>query len=372
MTNYVARFLDSNTIITGALIDTGTAVGIGVSSPSYTLEVAGDIGIQAGSDLYIGTIGLGSTGPNATSSGAYLVGVFDEFDYSDSANVQGVLNDFDTELLDINTDTTNLIGSSHPALSLAAGLDYLSLTGSTQILTLNQIDLTTDVSGILSSTYGGTGINGGTAPEGTLLIGNNTGYSLSLLGGDATIASNGTLTLANSGVSADTYGSATGIPILTVDAKGRITGASTSPIDLSIYTDGTGTQNYLPIWSDSNTLSDSVVYQTGGLVGIGTTNPTQELHVQGSARLTGALYDSSGDVGGAGQVLSSTGSAINWISAATGNIDGSGMTNYVARFLDSNTIITGALIDTGTAVGIGVSSPFIYLRGSRRYWYPSR
>ena len=37
-------------------------------------------------------------------------------------------------------------------------------------------------------------------------------------------------TLANSGVTAGTYGSATAIPILVVDAKGRITGASTTSI----------------------------------------------------------------------------------------------------------------------------------------------
>jgi hypothetical protein len=38
------------------------------------------------------------------------------------------------------------------------------------------------------------------------------------------------LTLANSGVTANTYGSASSIPVITVDAKGRITGVTTSTV----------------------------------------------------------------------------------------------------------------------------------------------
>lgn len=40
-------------------------------------------------------------------------------------------------------------------------------------------------------------------------------------------------TLANTGVSANTYGSASAIPVLIIDAKGRITGASTVPVTAS-------------------------------------------------------------------------------------------------------------------------------------------
>jgi hypothetical protein len=54
-------------------------------------------------------------------------------------------------------------------------------------------------------------------------------------------------------------------------------------------------------------------------VGIGTTNPTQELHVQGNARITGALYDSNNETGTSGQVLSTTGSGIDWVNVAADN-----------------------------------------------------
>ena len=44
---------------------------------------------------------------------------------------------------------------------------------------------------------------------------------------------------------------------------------------------GIGTANYIPMWSNSTTLANSVMYQSGGNVGIGTTEPQEKLHVSG-------------------------------------------------------------------------------------------
>ena len=54
-----------------------------------------------------------------------------------------------------------------------------------------------------------------------------------------------------------------------------------------------------------------------GEVGIGTGSPTQKLHVSGNARLTGALYDGTNTAGSSGNILSSTGSATQWVTAAS-------------------------------------------------------
>ena len=69
-----------------------------------------------------------------------------------------------------------------------------------------------------------------------------------------------------------------------------------------------------------NNLGDTQfeIGPTGGAyfgddVGIGTTTPAHTLQVSGTAQVTGALHDSSGDAGTAGQVLSSTGTQTNWI-----------------------------------------------------------
>ncbi len=49
--------------------------------------------------------------------------------------------------------------------------------------------------------------------------------------------------------------------------------------------DGTGTANYLAKWSDTDTITDSVIYDNGTNVGIGTTSPSQKLHVYGKIKL---------------------------------------------------------------------------------------
>src|SRR4030043_1692957 len=78
-------------------MDSTGNVGIGITNPSYKLDVNGSVRIASGFDLYIGSVGLGST-LSPTSSGAYLIGANDEFDYSSSTNVQGVLNDIDAAI----------------------------------------------------------------------------------------------------------------------------------------------------------------------------------------------------------------------------------------------------------------------------------
>ena len=66
----------------------------------------------------------------------------------------------------------------------------------------------------------------------------------------------------------------------------------------------------------ANNNGDLVRIDANGNVGIGTTGPTQALHVAGNARVTGAYYDSNNSAGTSGQVLSSTGSATSWVSGS--------------------------------------------------------
>ena len=56
----------------------------------------------------------------------------------------------------------------------------------------------------------------------------------------------------------------------------------------------------------------------GGNLGIGTTNPTSKLHVQGNARITGKLYDFNNGAGSTGQVLQSIGTGISWTTFSGG------------------------------------------------------
>jgi hypothetical protein len=97
---------------------------------------------------------------------------------------------------------------------------------------------------------------------------------------------------------------------------------------------------------------------SSGNLGIGTTSPSQLLHVAGNIRVTGAFYDSNNQAGTSGQILKSTGSGTDWVSLSeiTG-VDGSGTANYVTKWSDADTITNSLIYDNGTNVGIGTTSP---------------
>jgi len=117
------------------------------------------------------------------------------------------------------------------------------------------------------------------------------------------------------------------------------------------------------IWvGDSNTIVSDTVYldETNERMGIGTIIPSQELHVDGNARLTGLFYDGSNSGGTSGQILSSDGGQTEWIdgSAIPGVPAGSGTINYLARWTpDNDTLGIGVTYDNGTNVGIGTNIP---------------
>ena len=181
---------------------TGVAAGIGLTgggtSGDVTLNVTGVL-----EDL--NTLGAPSSDGDiivATGTGT--------FQYESGATFRSTIG-VDVSGTDNSTDVT-----------IAAGKDYISI--SEQELTLGTIDISED-----TNLVGGTGIT---------LIGD-------------------TLSLSDSGVSANTYGDASNVPQITVDAKGRITGVTNVSISGgggSIDVSGTPVDNQVAIWTDSDTL----------------------------------------------------------------------------------------------------------------------
>ena len=77
--------------------------------------------------------------------------------------------------------------------------------------------------------------------------------------------------------------------VLTSDASGAGTW-QTPPAGVG----GSGTTNYLPRFTASMTLGNSVLFQGGTYIGIGTTTPSTTLDVNGACRVTNAAWPSTG------------------------------------------------------------------------------
>ena len=97
---------------------------------------------------------------------------------------------------------------------------------------------------------------------------------------------------------------------------------------------GTGTQNYIPVWTNSTgTLGNSAIYQSGSNIGIGTTAPVSALDVYGAS---------------AGLRLRGTGTHQVWITGATSGRLGQDAAGF---FLTSDT--NGAALRFATNNGSG-------------------
>ena len=142
------------------------------------------------------------------------------------------------------------------------------------------------------------------------------------------------------------------------------TGTAVSWVDVSSLSgnvDGSGTLNTIPIWTpDGNTLGDSVltydspntaITLTGKLVVTSTTNIQGNLTTEAGLTVNTTLADGSGSYGTAGQILSSTGTATQWINNTVipaNNIVGSGTLDTVAMFTpDGQTVGNSDIIRTG-------------------------
>jgi hypothetical protein len=90
------------------------------------------------------------------------------------------------------------------------------------------------------------------------------------------------------------------------------------------------------------------VYNDGN-VGVGTDDPTQELHVVGGVRITGAIYDSNNEPGTSGQVLSSTVTGTDWVDMP---ISTASLTNHYVKA----SLTSAYLTDGGSEIDFDANS----------------
>jgi hypothetical protein len=185
------------------------------------------------------------TNPNAAPNAVTVYDLFDDAltagTYT-NANISAALTygtATGTRLVSANaTITTGTIPNLTAGTTTSTAATITNGTITTALIPTLTVGTTTGTAGIFTSGTVAT-LNSTTGTIGTLNSTTGTIANLSTtLAGDFTI-SQGTATLATSGATAGTYGSVTAIPFITVDAKGRITSATTgtfssTPADGSI------------------------------------------------------------------------------------------------------------------------------------------
>lgn len=317
-TDAVNKAYVDNTVSTGGTPDAS-------STTSGKIKLAGDL---------TGTASSPSIAPNAISTLKIADGAITDAKISGilsaSKGGTGVNNSGNTITLGGNlvlngAYATNLTVNSATSLTLPSSGTLSTLTGSEDLLNKS-------INGVRPMSLGtGFTLSGGTISK-TLTVandasisGSNTGDQTISLSGD--VIGNGTgaisATLANSGVVAGNFGSASQIPLITVDSKGRITSISNQAISATNPTGtmlangkiwiGNGTNEASP-----QTITGDISLSNTGVVSIGTgriTNSMLEGSINLSTKVSNILSVSNGGTG-----LSSLPSAAILVGAGTSNI----------------------------------------------------
>lgn len=141
---------------------------------------------------------------------------------------------------------TSINGNSTPAQIITTGTSgtNFNVSSSSGTTTINLPTASSTVRGALS-TSDWTTFNNKLSTDLTssyLFVGNVSNVATGVpMSGDATLSRTGVLTLANSGVTPATYGTATNVPQIAIDSKGRVTSASNvaiSAIELTLTSTG--------------------------------------------------------------------------------------------------------------------------------------
>ncbi|MBC8180754.1 tail fiber domain-containing protein [candidate division KSB1 bacterium] len=137
--------------------------------------------------------------------------------------------------------------------------------------------------------------------------------------------------------------------VLTSDGKGY---GTWQPAQSGVG--GSGTDDYVPKFTGSTTLGNSIIYEKSSKIGIGTTNPAQKLHVNGTVQMAAFKLPTSP----ANNYVLTSDAAGNgtWQSAQSG-VGGSGTADYLSKFTNGTTLGNSIVYETGGKIGVGTTSP---------------
>jgi hypothetical protein len=191
----------------------------------------------------------------------------------------------------------------------------------------------------------------------------NGGYAAAFLGGNVGIGTATPVNLLDIGTSGGIH-IASGVPGATSMALYNNSGTLTwNGVALATGSSVSGTTNYIPVFTGSSSLGNSVIYQSGSSIGIGTATPQSLVHAYGgevqvgssgascaaarggAIRFSGStLYYCDGTStwqtvggGGSGTVTSSTGGQVAYYQSTGATVIGTSTMNIVGGLVGVNT-----------------------------------
>ena len=275
-------------------------IGIGITVPSKALDVRGDIKLTGG--IYDNVGSSGTSGQILISTGTGIT-----WSSGNSISIQ------DTQLINANVYPTFADVTSGIQSSAKVSSNYL----------------------VYNPFQGRIGI-GTTQPANTFQVG--TGF---------TVSSSGIVS------AYQYYGDGSNLTGLVPNTVS--TSSTTRPqfIGFSSVSSGVNT---------SFATSSTFVFVPSGIgsLGIGTTAPTNTLHVQGNARITGGIFAGSGNTTGTnGQFLQSTGTSLQWVNSSA-SVGVATTTSTATQFL---TFVTG--VGATSTLGIGTAGSLSFSPSNR-------